>query len=225
MILKAEDVTMYPVKKHRIPLGSLVGRAVLGVLVVCTTAAAGSPGEKPAATSLRVKLFSLADPQGNLHTQNEWPGRKAVVLIFLGTECPVSNGYAPTMARLAKTYGAKGVAFYGVHPDSDVTAEVAAKHGTDYKLPFVLLLDPKQTLPPQAGVTVVPEAVVLTPGGQVLYCGRIDDRYSLDGRRRDEPRTRDLENAIESVLAGRRPNPARTAAFGCPLPPPAEPGR
>jgi peroxiredoxin len=187
-----------------------------------TLPAPGAPAEaaKPA---LRVKDFSLADPQGQRHSIKEWRGRKTVVLIFLGTECPVSNGYAPVLSRLAKHYGPRGVAFYGVHPDPDVTAAVATKHAAEYQLPFTLLLDPRQVLPPQTGVTRVPSAVVLTPQGQVLYRGRIDDRYANDGRRRDEPRHKDLENAVEAALAGRTPNPAVTEVFGCPLPPPAQP--
>jgi hypothetical protein len=150
---------------------------------------------------------------------------KAVVLIFLGTECPVSNGYAPTLARLAGTYRPRGVAFYGVHPDPDVTAAEAARHAAEYGLKFPLLLDPQQVLPPQTGVTRVPTAVVLTAGGRVLYRGRVDDRHAPDGRRRDEPQHRDLQGAIEAALAGRAPEPAETEVFGCPLPPPAKAGR
>jgi hypothetical protein len=86
-----------------------------------------------------------------------------------------------------------------------------------------LLLDPRHVLPAQTGVTRVPEAVVLTAGGEVRYRGRVDDKYSLDGRRRDEPRTKDLESAIGAVLAGKTPDPSQTKAFGCPLPAPAGP--
>ena len=65
-------------------------------------------------------------------------------------------------------------------------------------------------------------SVVLAPSGRVLYRGRIDDLYTLDGKRRDAPTTRDLEEAIKAVLAGKPPPVARTKAFGCPLPPPAK---
>ena len=134
----------------------------------------------------------------------------------------------PSHCALAAAYEPKGVAFYGVYPDPDVSAEVATKHSADYKLtsPAIrmpLLLDPHQVLPAQTGVTRVPECVVLTAEGRVMYRGRIDDRYALDGRRRDEPRTKDLENAIEAMLAGKIPDPSETKVFGCPLPPPAKP--
>jgi peroxiredoxin len=127
-----------------------------------------------------VKAFSLADVKKQTHTAAEWKGKKAVVLIFLGTECPVSNGYAPEYALLAKAFGKRGVAFYGLHPAPDVTEEAAIKHAKEYKLTFPILLGPMQKVTKRAGVTVTPEVVVLTPAGRVLYRGRVDDRYSFD---------------------------------------------
>jgi peroxiredoxin len=175
----------------------------------------------PAKSERTVKDFALKDSAGRTRTPAEWRGGKAAVLVFLGTECPVSNGYSPELTRLAKAFAARGVVFWGIHSDPTVTADAAARHAADYKLGFPILLDPAQCLARATGVKVVPEAVVLTPGGVVLYRGRIDDKYSPDGKRRDEPRTRDLEAAVEAVLAGKEPVPAAGAAFGCPLPEPA----
>jgi peroxiredoxin len=165
-----------------------------------------------------LKAFTLKDAQGKAHTGGEWKGKKAIVLFFLNTECPVSNHYAPEYTRLAKTFGNRNVAFYGVHPDPDVTPEAARKHAGEYKLTFPILMDPKQVLTSTVGIRVTPEAVVLSPRGKVLYRGRIDNRYALDGKRRDEPTVRDLEAALEAVLAGKAPPRAQTKAFGCPLP-------
>jgi peroxiredoxin len=171
------------------------------------------------APSRAVQGFCLADVEGRKHGPAEWKGRKAVVLFFLGVECPVSNGYAAEMARLAGEYGPRGVLFWGLHPDPDVAKEAAARHAADYGLKFPILLDPAQDLARRVGVEVVPEAVVLSPEGRVLYRGRIDDRYALNGKRRDEPTTRDLTNALQAVLAGQAPPAAQTRAYGCPLPP------
>jgi peroxiredoxin len=170
-----------------------------------------------------VRDFALADVRQKVHTAREWKGHKAVVLCYLGTECPVSNSYAPELARLAGAFAARGVRFYGVHPDPEVTAEEAARHAEEYRLPFPILLDPGQVVARQAGVRVVPEVVVLAPDGRVLYRGRVDDRYSREGKRRQEPRTRDLADALTAVLEGKPVPVPRTDAFGCPLPPSASP--
>jgi peroxiredoxin len=183
-------------------------------------APAAKPPEAPAAGP---KEFALADTAGRKHTAAEWKDQKAVVLFFLGTECPVSNGYAPEMARLAKEYGPRGVLFWGVHPDPDVTAAAAARHAKEYRLGFTVLLDPGQTLASRTGVRVTPEVVVLSAAGQVLYRGRIDDRYSADGKRREEPSRKDLEEALRAVLAGKEPAAREAKAYGCPLPPARRP--
>src|SRR5262245_29322583 len=192
--------------------------AILTVLLAGT----GLPraGEKPAGA---VEDFALPDAHGRKHTADAWKDKKAVVLVFLGTECPVSNGYAPEYRRLVEAYAGKGVLFYGVHPDPDVTAGAAAKHAAEYRLPFPVLLAPTQGVPNKAGVKGVPEAVVLSPKGQLLYRGRIDDLYTPDGKRREEPKTRDLDEALKAVLAGKVPPVAQTEAFGCPLPQPVKP--
>ena len=166
----------------------------------------------------RVDQFQLADSTGASVTQAAWNDATAVVLIFLGTECPVSNGYAPEIVRLNKDYSRRGVRFFGVHGDPDVTAETARKHAAEYGLTMPILLDPTQTLARPTRVTMMPECVVLLPDGQVVYRGRIDNRYLESGQRRLEATRRDLSEAITAVLAGKKPSPATTKAFGCPLP-------
>jgi peroxiredoxin len=169
-----------------------------------------------------VSTFDLRDAQGRKHTADLWKDKKAVVLVFLGIECPVSNGYSPEYRRLAEGYAGRGVLFYGIHPDPEVTAEIAAKHAAEFRLPFAVLLDPTQGVATQAGIKVVPEAALLSPQGRVLYRGRIDDLYTADGKRREQPKTHDLEEALKAVLAGKAPPVARTQAFGCPLPLPVK---
>lgn len=147
----------------------------------------------------------------------------AVVLLFLGHDCPVSNGYTPELARIATAYTPKKVAFFAVYADADVTPDEAAKHAKEYALPCPSVLDPKLTLATRTGATVKPEAVVLSPTGDVLYRGRIDDRYIALGKKRAEPTTHDLRAALDAVLAGKPvPNP-RTQAIGCDIDFPSPP--
>lgn len=168
----------------------------------------------------QIPAFKLLDVDGRDATLEDWTGKKAVILFFVGAECPVSNGYSPLMQRLADKYAPQGVACWAVHCDPTIDAESAAAHALEYGLKFRVVLDPAQALAEPAGVRVTPEAVVALPAGKVLYRGRIDDRYSSDGRRRDRPRVNDLEDALEAVLAGGEPKVSQTVAFGCPLPKP-----
>jgi hypothetical protein len=140
------------------------------------------------------------------------------VLFFISADCPASNGYAPELARLAKAYSEKGVLFYAVHSDPDLTAKEASTHAKEHGLTFPILLDPDQSLARQAGATRVPTAVVLAPDGKVLYCGRIDDRYVSLGKKRAEPTRKDTQIALDEVSAGKTPTVAQTDTIGCLLP-------
>jgi peroxiredoxin len=186
-------------------------------------AAPAAPADSPPGDTTRVGEFALNDTRGVRHTPGDWAGHKAIVLFFLATDCPVANGYTPEMARLARRYAPAGVAVWGVHPDPEVSPDVAVRHAKEYALEFPVLLDPCQSLTRQTGVSRTPEAVILSPAGTVLYRGRIDNRYSPGGKRRHEPTTNDLEAALRAVLGGRPVAVARTAAYGCPLPLPATP--
>ncbi|MBN9518220.1 redoxin domain-containing protein [bacterium] len=185
-------------------------------LAAATAVAASDPPPVPAMTR--------PDPAGKAWAVRP-DGAKAVVLFVLSVECPVSNRYAPEMARLAAEFGGKGAVFYGVYPDPDVTPDRAGRHAAEYKLPFSVLLDPDQRLTRAAGATRVPTAVVLGPDGTVRYLGRVDDRHVGVGRAKAEPARRDLAEALAAVLAGKAPAVARTPVVGCELPPPAPAGK
>ena len=129
----------------------------------------------------------------------------------------MSNGYAAEMQRLADRYAEQGVQFVGLYSEPTVTADEARRHGEEYGLKFVRLLDAEQKLAAQAGVKRVPTFLVLRPDGAIAYRGRIDDRWSPEGKRRDEPRTHELADAVDAVLAGKNPPVAETPTFGCPL--------
>jgi hypothetical protein len=140
---------------------------------------------------------------------------KAVALIFVGHDCPISNGYAPEVVRLCKEYAPKKVAFCVVYADADLTRDDARKHAREHGYCCPALLDPEMVLARKAGATVKPEAAVLSPKGEVLYRGRIDDLYVEIGKKRARPTSRDLKDALDAVLAGKPVPTPRTKAIGC----------
>lgn len=139
----------------------------------------------------------------------------AAVLVFAGVDCPISNRYAPELQRLHADYGARGVAFYLVYPDPAIDAAIARRHAADFGIPFPALVDREHRLVARAGVEVTPETAVLGPDGNVLYRGRIDDRWVDFGLDRPRATRHDLRNALDAILAGRPAPRAGGRAVGC----------
>jgi hypothetical protein len=146
------------------------------------------------------------------------PSRRATVLLFITHDCPISNGYAPEVRRLAEAYQPQGIAFYLVYADPTVTPGEARQHHHDYAYPCPALLDPDHELAKLAGATVTPEAAVYLPGGQRVYRGRINDLYVDLGKPRFTPTTSDLKDVLEAVAANRPLTPKTTPAIGCHIP-------
>ncbi len=169
--------------------------------------------------------FHIPDVTGKMHSVEEWQGRKAVVLLFVATECPISNRYAPTINRIFDQYSTKNVTFYIVQSDPDLQAKDAARHAKEYELRPVVLMDPAQLLAARMHVSVTPTAVVLSPDAKILYSGRIDDRNIDLGQYRDNPKREDLILALDEILAGRPVSEPTTKTVGCFLPPPRSPSR
>ena len=138
------------------------------------------------------------------------------VLIFVRTDCPISNRYAPEIERLYHQYSPR-VEFHLVYPDRAETAEMIAKHDQEYGLTMDVLRDPDHALVKRAKAEVTPEAAVFSAHGELLYHGRIDDLYVDVGKSRPKPTTHDLEDAIQAAIAGKPVKVGSVRAVGCSL--------
>ncbi|MBY0229839.1 MAG: redoxin domain-containing protein [Gemmataceae bacterium] len=143
------------------------------------------------------------------------PSRRLTVAVFLSVECPMSNGYLPALNDLAGRY--KEVAFVGVAGRDD-SAEALRAHAREYRIAIPLVRDEAGVLSRATGARIYPEAVVLDRSGRVRYRGRIDDAYTARMKAKAKTTRRDLEAALDELLAGKPASVPRTVAFGCPIP-------
>ncbi len=142
----------------------------------------------------------------------------ATVLLFASPSCPISNRYAPEMARLHQQFAARGVVFFLVYADPAAQPAALRTHAREHQYPFPALRDPARQLVARARATVTPEAAVFAPGGRLVYHGRIDDRFVDFGKERPAPTRRDLAEALEAVLDGRPVPVPVVPALGCAIP-------
>ncbi len=170
---------------------------------------------KPADNSPRsVRPFTLKDTAGKDWSFKDEQAKKAIVVVFIGTQCPINNAYMPRLAELHKEYAPRGVAFVAINANStDKPARVAA-HAKDHGIPFPILKDTANIVADRFAARRTPEAFVLDGAGKILYQGRIDDQIGV-GFRRPAPTRRDLAAALDEVLAGKTVSQPRTQATGC----------
>jgi len=143
------------------------------------------------------------------------PATRATVLLFVSTECPVSNRYAPDVRALSDTYAKDGVAFWLIYPDPADTVADIRSHLAEFSFPGTALRDVRHDLVMRVGAAITPEAAVYDASGRLTYRGRIDDRYTAVGIEKPVASRHDLKDAIAATLAGRPVREARTQAVGC----------
>jgi hypothetical protein len=178
------------------------------------------------ASGLAVVLFTfllpltatarITDLRGN--PENPFQDRgKVHVLLFLRTDCPITNRYAPELRRIALQFAKSPVDFFLIYSGAAETAAVVEEHVRQYNFPGTAVLDPQHELAHRAHATTAPEAAVFDTRGSLMYLGRIDDRWISFGRSRPEATVHDLEAATSAVLRGKVPAEQRTRAIGCSL--------
>jgi peroxiredoxin/mono/diheme cytochrome c family protein len=188
----------------------------LGVAVLLTARLGQSADDKPAEKPRTVGDFSLKDPRDQTSVSlKDLKEKKAIVVVFLGTECPVNNLFLPVLAELHKEYAAKGVQFLGINSNCQDTPAAVAAHARKQVVPFPVLKDVGNAAADQFGAKRTPEAFVLDPSGKVFYQGRIDDQFGIGYQRAGKPTRRDLVCALDEVLAGKAVSVATTPVAGC----------
>jgi peroxiredoxin len=158
--------------------------------------------------------FQLADTAGKTWALSKLQDKKAVVVVFLGTQCPINNAYLPRLAELHKNFAEQGVQFFAVNSNQHDTPRAIAEHAKENAIPFPVLRDAQQKLADQFGAQRTPEAFVLDGKRKIVYHGRIDDQFGI-GFQRPQPTSNDLADAVKAVLAGKAVAQPTTTVAGC----------
>ena len=161
------------------------------------------------------RFSAVVDLDGRIVDPLSMVDDQTSVLIFTRSDCPISNRYAPEVRRIHDRFASRGVQFVLVYVDPDETPGAIRRHLTEYDYPLAALRDTKHELVRLTGAEVTPEVAVFDAAGEMAYRGRIDNRYVDFDRRRDTPTRRDLEDALDAVIAGRPARVETTRAVGC----------
>ena len=158
----------------------------------------------------KIENFTLKDYYGKEHSLSDYKDSKAIVIMFIATECPVSNAYNSRMEDIYKNYNQKNVAFIGINSNKAESVERIKEHAKEKGLTFTILKDEKNIIADKFEASFTPEVYVLNGNFELLYHGRIDN-----SKNESDVVSNDLENTLNEILAGKEVSKKETKAFGC----------
>ena len=89
----------------------------------------------------RIADFTLNDHAGAKRSLAEWSDKPVLVVVFLGTECPLAKLYGQKLGEMEKTYAERGVQFIGINSNQQDTLQELAGYGTKFGVKYPLLKD------------------------------------------------------------------------------------
>ncbi len=184
--------------------GVLLAVWALGALAV--SASELTPGD------VAPNFHGLPGTDGEKHGLADYRDAKAIVLVFTCNHCPVASGYEERLVALQKQYRGKGVQFVAINVSTMPADRLAAMQQRakekDFNFPY--LYDASQKIGRDYGAAVTPHIFLLDKNRKIAYVGAIDD--NLNPRK---VKTHYLADALDSLLAGKKPPQETTKAFGC----------
>ena len=161
-------------------------------------------------TDIRFLPRTLSD----LASQHDPVQKRAFVLVFTNTTCPLVQRYFPRLKELDAEFGRQGIQFVAVNVGPNDSVFDMATQAVEFDVPFPFVKDIDGSCAAACGVQRTPEVVMIDADHRLRYRGRIDDNYRLAGT---SPRsvTSELRDAINSVLAGKEIAVTETPVDGC----------
>jgi len=203
----------------------LVMSLVVGLVAVTQAAdIADSPRQGPrpvapqfAGVGRRIPEFKVTDVAGKpVSLVAVAKDKKAVVIAFTSTSCPVSKKYLPTFAKLEQEYISKGVTFIYVNPLASDKATDIQSAIADQKLTGTYIHDAEGTLAKALGANTTGDVFLLDSKRTVVYRGAVDDRYGI-GYALETAKVNYLSEALDATLADKEVKLPANDAPGCAL--------
>ncbi len=142
---------------------------------------------------------------------------KIVVLEWFNFECPFSKyHYAtkPTMVELAKKYQDKDVVWLAINSTSHTQPAPNIAFAKEYSLPYPILDDRDGKVGRAYGAQTTPHMIVITPRGNIVYDGAIDNAPLGSVAGGGEP-VNYVDRVLSRLTAGESVTPETTKPYGC----------
>jgi len=164
--------------------------------------------------------FDLPGVDGKNYSLDSFRDAKLLVIVFSCNHCPYVVGSEERMIRFANDYKDKGVAMVAINSNETVghpadSFEHMKQRAGEKKFPFVYVRDDTQEIALAYGALRTPHYYVFDRDGsgnrKLRYTGRMDDNPRNPG----QETTRELRDAVDALLAGKKPPVEVTNPIGC----------
>ena len=159
--------------------------------------------------------FHLKAVDARSYSLKDFGDRKVLVIVFSCNHCPYVQAYEDRMVRMQRDYSGKGVTLVAINSNDDHdypedSFENMIRRAKDKGFNFPYLRDETQDVARKYGAICTPHVFAFDAKQTLQYKGRIDDN-----RNSADVKTHDLRNALDAILAGRKPLVQETRPFGC----------
>ncbi|MBN2454610.1 thioredoxin family protein [Candidatus Woesearchaeota archaeon] len=158
--------------------------------------------------------FSLIGTDGKTYSLKDFENAKALLIVFMCNHCPYVKPKIPTIKALQEKYGRKGLAVIGInsnesenYPEDSFNGMVEA--AKSFNFPY--LHDETQETAKAYGASCTPDPFLFDAEQRLAYHGRFDDALEPG----QKATTRDMEEAVEAVLEGKKPRYEFLYSVGC----------
>lgn len=163
--------------------------------------------------------FKLKNVDNKMVSLSDYESAKGFIVIFTCNHCPYSIAYEDRIIALDKKYKEKGYPVIAINPNNPEISKgddfaSMQERAKDKGFTFPYLFDDGQKIYPQYGATRTPHVFILNKeSGDLIveYIGAIDNN-SQDANAVTE---KYVENAVDALLANKKPEPNNTKAIGC----------
>lgn len=160
----------------------------------------------------KVPEFKAVGTDGKEYSLDSLKGAKATVIAFTCNRCPVAMAYENRFIDFQKKYGEKGVRFLAINVNATEDVEGMKQRVEEKGINYPYAYDDSGDSARAFGARVTPHVFVIDEKGLIAYRGAFDDKQT-------DPTIPYVENAVNAVLEGKKPEVQSTKAIGCGIKP------
>jgi peroxiredoxin len=160
--------------------------------------------------------FSLPGTDEKTYSADQYRQAKILGVVFTCNHCPYAKAWEDRLINAQRDFAKSGVQMLLINSNDpakfpDDSFENMKRRSKEKGYPFPYLFDESQEVAKSYGATRTPEVFLFDAGRVLRYHGAPDDNF-------EDPSAvthHYLRDAIQALIAGRRPDTTDTKVIGC----------